>query len=117
MTKYEYSLIYTHIDERLGIEEALDLMTDRTGQEMVRSGHFLAYYSDIWGEMKKWYGTRWDKNRYISPRATGPYWGTIDGVAYYLRMRGDEPYLWQVYVNKVASVLEKVKRNHEEREV
>ena len=54
-------------------------------------------------------GDKFDASRYISTRATGPYWDDIDGKDYYLKMRGNKPYLWAVYVDKVAVALEKIR--------
>lgn len=63
--------------------------------------------------MAEWYGDKFDASRYISTRATGPRWCDIDGKDYYMKMRDGVPYLWTVYVNKVATALEKIKREGE----
>lgn len=35
--------------------------------------------------------------------------GYIDGKDYFMKMRGGVPYLWTVYVDKVATALEKIR--------
>ena len=66
-------------------------------------------YQAIKKHLNEWYGDKFDASRYISPRATGAYWDNIDDKDYYLKMRGNVPYLWTVYVDKVAIALEKIR--------
>lgn len=85
------------------------MLDGKTGRELVEMGCFACTYSDVWDAMAEWYSNKWDAKRYISPRATGSWWENIDGVDYYLRMRGNMPLLWLAYTGKVATALEKIR--------
>lgn len=113
MTTQEYQAIKKHLNIWYDNDELREMLDDTTGRELVKGGCFACYYSSVWEAMAEWYGDKFDASRYISTRATGPYWGDIDGKDYYMKMRGNEPYLWTVYVNKVATALEKIKREGE----
>ena len=113
VTKNKYQAIKAHINNYFSDDELREMMTDKTGRDLIEDGNFACYYSDIWGAMIKWYGDKWDDSKYIAPRATGLYWNTVDGVDYHLKMRGWVPLLWWVYVNKVASVLERIRREND----
>lgn len=113
MTIQEYQAIKKHLNIWYDDDELCEMLDETTGRELVKGGCFACYYSSVWEAMAEWYGDKWDASRYISTRATGPYWGDIDGKDYYIKMRGDKPYLWTVYVDKVATALEKIKREGE----
>lgn len=109
MTIQEYQAIKKHLNIWYDDDELREMLDDTTGRELVQAGYFACYYSDAWDALAEWYGDKFDASRYISPRATGAYWGDIDGKDYYMKMRGNEPYLWTVYVDKVAVALEKMR--------
>jgi hypothetical protein len=113
MTTREYQAIKKHLNIWYDDDELREMLDDTTGRELVKGGCFACTYSDAWDAMAEWYGDKFDASRYISPRATGAYWDNIDDKDYYLKMRGNKPYLWTVYVDKVATALEKIKREGE----
>ena len=113
MTIQEFQAIKKHLNIWYDDDELREMLDGRTGRELVMDGQFCCTYSDAWDAMAEWYGDKFDASRYISPRATGPYWDNIDGKDYYMKMRGNVPYLWTVYVDKVATALEKIKREGE----
>lgn len=113
MTTREFQAIKRHLNAWYDDDELHEMLDDTTGRELVEGGCFACCYSGVWEAMAEWYGDKWDASRYISTRATGSHWGDIDGKDYYMKMRGGKPYLWTVYVDKVATALEKIKRESE----
>ncbi len=113
MTIQEFQAIKKYLNEWYSDDELREMLDDTTddttGRELVKGGCFACTYSDAWDAMAEWYGDKFDASRYISPRATGAYWDNIDDKNYYLKMRGNVPYLWTVYVDKVAVALEKIR--------
>ena len=116
MTIQEYQAVKKHLNNWYDDDELREMLDDTTGRELVKGGCFAYTYVDAWNAMVDWYGDKFDASRYISPRANGPWWQNIDGVHYYLRERGNVPCVWMVYVNKVATALEKIKREGEKSE-
>ena len=113
MTTREFQAIKKHLNIWYDDDELREMLDDRTGKKLVEDGQFCCTYIDAWNALVDWYGDKFDASRYISPRANGPWWQNIDGVHYYLRIRGNAPRVWTVYVNKVATALEKIKREGE----
>lgn len=85
---YEKNFIIKHYNSKR--ENAFEF-----GRRLVREGWFLSYFEDVENFLKKLYGEEYDEKIYKTKNGE-------------FRYKNGEVYVWTVYTNKIAKVIEKI---------
>lgn len=86
-----------HILSYMSLDDLKANLEYHTPEQLVRSGFFACYYSQVLDTLKEVYGDDYKPETYLDK----------DGD---VKFRGDEAYCWTVYVNKMATAIDKLTR-------